>query len=351
MMISVIKHLQFVKNKPGALAGILKGFFRKLVLRQEVLRTVDFAITGQCHYKCAFCSAWRLYKRGGPFLTVVQIKEIWKQCVELGAIHINLTGGEPFMRDIDELCMIIRNLNPSRFLVSLVSSGFGLTREKLCQLKDAGLDTLQLSLESMDSGKHDDIVGIKGSFEKIQEAIKYAQELKLNICLNVVYYRGNAGEIRKMIEFCKKENLFLVLNTASCEGKWKGDDARRLTKEDEGVFNEFMRIPLVRHDSSVNFSGKRECPGGKERIHITAYGDVLTCPLVQISYGNVLNEPLKDIYKRMGDMPHLKKYSNICKHAFDESYYKDFLVPIEKEDKRPVLIHNHPFIKKGKSHE
>lgn len=350
-MISVIKHLEFVKNKPGALAGIIKGFFVKLVLRRNILRTVDFAITGQCHYKCAFCSAWRLYKKGGPFLTVGQIKDIWKQCVKLGAIHINLTGGEPFMRDIDELCLIIQNLEPSKFLVSLVSSGFGLTKEKLRQLKDAGLDTLQLSLESMDPGKHDDIVGIKGSFEKILESIKYAKELKLNICLNVVYYRGNATEIRKMIEFCKKEDVFLVLNTASCEGKWSGDDARRLTKEDEEVFNEFMRIPLVRHDSSVNFSGKRECPGGKERIHITAYGDVLTCPLVQISYGNALSEPLKDIYKRMVNMPHLKEYSYMCKHAFNENYYQDFLVPIENEEKRPVPIHNHPFMKRGKINE
>lgn len=350
-MKSLIKHLQFVRNKPLVLGGIIKGFFRKMVLRHDVLRTVDFAITGDCHYKCAFCSAWRLYKNGGPFLTVEQIKEIWGQCVELGAIHVNLTGGEPFLRDIDELCSIIKNLNPSVFLVSLVSSGFALTEEKLRRIKYAGLDTLQLSLESIEPAKHDAIVGIKGSFQKILEAIKYAKELRLNICLNVVFYRGNDEEIRRIIEFAKKENVFVVLNTASCEGKWRGDDTRRLREEDKELFNEFMGYAHVRHDSSVNFSGKRECPGGKERIHITAYGDVLTCPLVQISYGNCLKEPLKNIYKRMCAMGHLKKYSRICKHAFEENYYRDLLLPIEKEDKRPVLIFNHPLFKKGKSHE
>lgn len=349
-MKTIIKHLRFVKSKPLVTIKVLKGFFRKFLLRQNVLRTVDLAVTGNCHYKCGFCSAIRLYKKGGPFLTVPQIEQIWKQCVRLGAVHVNLTGGEPFLRDIDELCLIIKNLKPSRFLVSLVTSGFGLTNEKLRKVKDAGLDTLQLSLESVESDRHDEIAGIEGSFKKIQDAIKYARQLHLNICLNAVYYRGNAEEIQKLIEFCGNEDIFLVLNTASCEGRWRGANENRLVQEDMKVFNDFMRYPHVRHDSSVNFSGKRECPAGKERIHITAYGDVLTCPLVQVSYGNVLKEPLENIYRRMCGMEHLKKYSYMCKHAFDENYYKEVILPIEKEENRPVLFSNHPLLKEGKDH-
>lgn len=345
---SIIRHLEFLRYKPLVLPRVINGFFRKNILGCDVLRSVDLAITGNCHYQCVFCSASRLYKKGGPFLTVGQIKDIWKQCVELGVIHVNLTGGEPLSRDLNEVCQIIRNLHPKNFLVSLVTNGLDVTKERLRKLKKAGLDTLQLSLESLDPQKHDRMVGASGSFIKVMEAINYAKELKLNVCLNAVFYSGNADEIRGLINFSRKQKVFLVLNTASAEGKWSVAQSKKLGQEDLGVFDEFMSFPHVRHDSSINFSGRRECPGGKERIHITAYGDVLTCPLVQISYGNVLKEPLKDIYKRMINMAHINKYSRSCKHAFDKEYCEEILLPIEDEKERPVFIFSHPLSRRIK---
>ncbi|MDD5154972.1 MAG: radical SAM protein [Candidatus Omnitrophica bacterium] len=345
---SIFRHLAFLKYKPLVIPRVINGYFRKIILRQDVLRTVDLAITGDCHYKCVFCSAYQLYKRGGPFLSVEQIKDIWRQCVELGVIHVNLTGGEPLLRDFNEVCQIIRNLDPQHFLVSLVSNGLNITKDKLRELKKAGLDTLQLSIESTDAHKHDTMTGIEGNLTKVMEAIRQAKALNLNVCLNAVLYHGNIPEIKKLIDFSRQERVFLVLNTASSEGKWHGSFDKKLQLQDMAIFDEFMRFPHVRHDSSINFSGKRECPAGKERIHITAYGDVLTCPLVQISYGNVLKEPLKNIYRRMLNTEHLKKYSRMCKHAFDKEYYDKVISPIEKEEKRPVSIFNHPLFKEAK---
>jgi MoaA/NifB/PqqE/SkfB family radical SAM enzyme len=344
---SILRHAELLKYKPLVISRIINGYFRKIILRKNVLRTVDLAITGDCHYKCVFCSAYQLYKKGGPFLTVEQIKDIWRQCVKLGAIHVNLTGGEPLLRDFDEVCQIIRNLDPKRFLVSLVTNGLNVTKDKLRELKKAGLDTLQLSIESIDPQKHDGMTGSQGNLAKVMEAIRQAKISNLNVCLNAVFYNGNASEIEKLIDFSRKEGVFLVLNTASSEGKWYSASDKKLLPEDMAIFDEFMRFPHVRHDSSINFSGKRECPAGKERIHITAYGDVLTCPLVQISYGNALREPLKDIYRRMLCMEHLRKYSRMCKHAFDKEYYDKVLLPIQKEEKRPVSIFNHPLFKEA----
>ncbi len=348
---SILKHLEFLRHKPLVIFRIISGAFRKNILRQNVLRTVDLAITGDCHYKCAFCSAYRMYKKGGPYLTVEQIKGIWKECVKLGVIHVNLTGGEPLLRDIDEICRIIRNFRPSSFLVSLVTNGIHLTEDKIRKLKDAGLDTLQLSIESINPQIHDDLVGIKGNFDKLMKCIQHAKDVGLKVCLNAVFFHGNAREIRELIDFSKEKGTFLVLNTASTEGKWRGINTNRLSKEDEKLFDEFMRFPHVRHDSSANFTGRRECPGGKERIHINAYGDVLTCPLVQISYGNVLKEPLKKIRSRMLNVALLKKYNRMCKHAFDEEYYKQALQPIEGHEDRPVYILDHPGLSAVKAEE
>ncbi len=118
-----------------------------------------------------------------------------------------------------------------------------------------------------------------------------------------------------------------------------------MIKEDIDIFEKFMKDRHVRGDISHNFSGKRGCSGGIERLYITTYGDVLTCPLVHISYGNIFEEPLEVIYKRVSSMPFIKKYSNLCKQAFDKEYYEKICKPEEQLHKAPLSIFNHPIAK------
>lgn len=346
---SAFEHIKFIKKKPMVLPRIAKGFFKKLILRENVLRTVDLVVTYDCHYKCEYCSAF-LLKRNEPVLTVEQIKDIWRQAFKLGAVHVNLTGGEPLKRDIDELCAIIKNMSPKRIsrafpvLVSLVTNGLLVTKEKLAKLKEAGLDTLQLSIESMNPEKNDELRGVKGTFVKTMEAFKYAKELGLNICLSTVICHDNQEEIEELLEFAKKENVFLLLNPASSVGGWQGRNDKKLVEEDITVFEKFMKDRHVRNDTSFNFTGKRACPGGTERIHLTAYGDVMTCPLVQVSYGNVLKEPLETIFNRMNAMPFLRKYSRLCKQSFDKDYYEKICKPVEEIENPPLSIFEYPSI-------
>lgn len=342
---SARRHLIFFKEKPLVLLGTAEGFFRAIILKQNVLRTVDLAITYNCHYKCEYCSAFLLKREGKPVLTVDQIKKIWEQAKNLGAIHVNLTGGEPLTRNINELCQIIKNFCPQKTLVSMVTNSTLVTKEKLVKLKKAGLDTLQLSIESLDPETNDQIRGVKGVTQKTMAAFRFAKELGLNVCLSAVACHDNQEDLKKILEFAKKENVFLLLNTASSVGKWQGKNEAKMVEKDKVLFEEFMRDANVRSDTSFNFSGRSGCPAGKERIHITAYGDVITCPLVQVSYGNVLEEPLKKIFERINSMAFIKKYSKLCKHSFDNEYYQQICEPAEKIKDPPLSAFSHPNIK------
>ncbi len=321
---SAFEHLNFIKKKPFVFPRAAAGFFKRIILKKNVLRTVDFAVTYNCHYKCEYCSAF-LLKKDKPALTVEQIKNVMRQARKLGAIHVNLTGGEPLMRDIEELCDIIKGISPDKMLVSLVTNSIVATREKIAKLKEAGLDTLQLSIESMNPEINDKARGVKGAFKKTMEIFGYAKELGLNICLSAVMCSGNRKDLESLLDFAKKEKVFLLLNIASSVGRWQGMNSKKVLEEEEALFEEFLKEKNVRNDTLLNFTGKRGCPGGTERIHITAYGDVMTCPLVQVSYGNILKEPLSDIFKRMNSAAFLKKYNKLCKQAFDQLGIGDFL--------------------------
>ena len=341
---NLIKHSIFLRKKPFVILKVIKGYYRGLIFRKPVLRTVDFAMTNLCNSKCKMCSARLLYfHKNQNILSVDEIVETFLQASKLGAMHINLTGGEPLMRNIDELSYIIRNIKPKFHLISLVTNSLLATKEKFSKLKKIGLDTIQLSIESMNPEVHDEIRGVPGNFEKVMQAFNYAKELNMIICLSTVVTHFNFDEVKKIIEFAKKhKHIFVLLNPISASGAAVGDVEKKLNQDDLKQYEKLLKIGIVRADTIVNFEGRSGCPGGRERIHITAFGDVLTCPHVQISYGNVRKEPLKIIWERMYNFSYLKEYSPVCKYAFDQDYYDKFLKPIKDLKEMPISIYDHP---------
>ena len=345
---NAILHSNFLKQKPFVAYKVINGYWKGWVLKKPVLRTVDFAVTNICNSKCKMCSAHHLYKEveeTREILTPDQIVNVFLQASKLGAMHINLTGGEPLQRNIDELCYIIKNIRPKTHLVSMVTNSLLVTQEKLRKLKNAGLDTIQLSIESMNPEIHDNIRGIPGNFAKVMQAFHYAVELNLIICLSTVLTRINFEEVEQIIEFAKnhyKKDIFVLLNPVSASGAMIGNAKLKLTSNDLERYKKLLEIGLVRADTVMNFSGKSGCPAGKERIHITAFGDVITCPHVQVSYGNIKEQSLRKIWQEMYSIPDLHKYSSVCKHAFDQEYYDKFLKPIEHIIQVPISVHDHP---------
>ncbi|MCK5320168.1 radical SAM protein [Candidatus Parcubacteria bacterium] len=346
---NALMHANFLKKKPLVIIKVANGYFRGLVLKKPVLRTVDFAITNLCNSKCKMCSARLLYRHEDrKILNPDEIVSAFLEASRLGAMHINLTGGEPFMRPLDELVYIIKNIKPRRHLISLVTNSLLATKDRLEKLKKAGLDTIQLSIESLTPEIHDDIRGVPGNFDKVMAAYEYSKELGFLICLSTVITHTNFDEIKKIIAFSQKDRtkgVFVLLNPISASGAMVGNTQLKLTSDDLDKYNRLLEISNVRADTIVNFSGQSGCPAGKERIHITAYGDVITCPHVQISYGNVRKKPLKKIWKKMYNFPYLQKYSPVCKHAFDQAYYDKFLKPIENTKRPPIKVEAHPSLK------
>jgi MoaA/NifB/PqqE/SkfB family radical SAM enzyme len=341
-------HLKFVRKKPRIVPRIIKDYFYVRVLGKKRLRTVDWGMTYRCNSKCVMCSAKHLManekNRGKSELAPEEIMCIWKQASNLGAIHMNLTGGEPTVRDPEEIARIINGVNKQGALVSMVTNSIEMTKENLRKYRDAGLDTLQLSLESMDGGTHDRIRGSPGNYKKLMEVFGWAKEMGLNICLSTVLTASNFDDARKIIDFGEKNGVFVLLNPISSSGAKAGDFSESIAdKKDE--YYELLKKGHVRADTIFNFRGGSGCPAGVERIYITPYGEVMTCPHVQVSYGNVRQEPLEKIYERISEFPLLKVFEKDCRHVFNQEYIERVLKPTHGTFELPISIHEHPVAK------
>ncbi|MEA2036030.1 MAG: radical SAM protein [Nanoarchaeota archaeon] len=341
-------HLKFLRKKPRVLLRIIKDYFYVRVLRKNRLRTIDFAVSYRCNANCEMCSAKFLMSnkknKGKKELTPDEIIDTWKKAVKLGAIHINITGGEPTIRPPDELVKIIKGINKENALISLVTNSILMTKENLTRYVDAGLDTIQLSLESLDEKTHDKIRRTPSNYKKLMEVFRWAKELKLNICLSTVITYHNFEEVKKIMKFSKEHNVFTLLNPISSSGEVAGDFSRSIADKKKEYY-QLLKKGHVRADTVLNFRGGSGCPAGTERISITPYGEVMTCPHVQVSYGNIRNEPLEKIYKRISKFPLLKDFDKDCRHVFNEDYIEKILKPTHGTFELPIDIYDHPITK------
>lgn len=334
---NIYAHFHFFRLKPKVLPRVLSGLFRRMVLNQPVLRTVDWAVTYACNASCKMCSARKLFNPKRKELTLEQRKIVWQQAKKLGVIHTQFTGGEPMAKGIDWICQATRDLEPDKFLVSMSTNASLLDEQKLLMLKEAGLDIVQMSVECLDAKTHDYLRGLPYNFDHIMKVSRFALKIGLNVCFGSVISPNHLQEIYELAEFTRKNGIMQAVNLISSPDNWQTDYYNRWDRKSLKEYHKLLKLPHVRNDTIFNFYGKSGCPSG-ERIYITAYGDVQMCPHVQVSYGNVLEEPLKDIWLRILKTSPLGHYSRVCRWAFDKRFYKKFVAPFEKLPLRPVSI-------------
>jgi pyrroloquinoline quinone biosynthesis protein E len=121
---------------------------------------------------------------------------VFAEARALGVLQLALTGGEPMLRrDLDELVAAGR---AAGLYSTLVTAGTLLTRERAAQLREAGLDHVQVSIQSPDPAENDAIAGNR-SFEKKLAAARAARELGFPLTINCVLHRRNLDRVEEVL--------------------------------------------------------------------------------------------------------------------------------------------------------
>lgn len=172
---------------------------------------MDLAITYRCDNKCIHCYA------GGPRETKELTKKEWFKIMDkifhLGVPHIVFTGGEPTLRD--DLPELIAYAERVGLICGLVTNGRRLkSKEYLQSLVNAGLDHIQITLESHDPEIHDEITGAAGSWSETVEGLKNAIESPIYTITNTTLNRYNVDSILETVDFIHS----LGLRQFACNG-------------------------------------------------------------------------------------------------------------------------------------
>lgn len=176
----------------------------------RIIRDLRISLTDRCNFRCFYClpSGEPPLARKETILTFEEIAHVSEIFVSLGVEKIRLTGGEPLIRkDVPKLVAQLANLKPRLRDLALTTNGFDFPRHAQ-NLREAGLDRVTISLDSLDREKFIDITGVD-ALEKVLAAIDAARRFGLEpIKINAVIIRGrNDDELADFAAFAREHDL------------------------------------------------------------------------------------------------------------------------------------------------
>jgi radical SAM protein with 4Fe4S-binding SPASM domain len=159
---------------------------------------MDLAVTYRCNNDCAHC--YNARERSFPELDTDQWKHVLDKIWELGIPHVVFTGGEPTLRN--DLPELIAHAEQNGQITGLNTNARRMSDPGYVEsLVAAGLDHVQITVESSDPATHDDMVRCKGAFPQTIAGLKNALASPLFVMTNTTMLETNVDTIPTTLDF------------------------------------------------------------------------------------------------------------------------------------------------------
>lgn len=244
-------------------------------------------LTHRCPLHCLYCSNPLEMKKAEDELSTAEWIRVFRQAGKMGILHLHLTGGEPLARrDLPELIAAGRDAG---LYINMITSGIGLTEQRLAELVEVGLEHLQLSFQDLDEGSANFIAGTRAHATKLALA-PVLKRYDLAFTINLVVHRLNLDRLEAFIALAEElEPNRLEIAHVQYYG-WALKNRALLMPTDEQVRRSLplieaaqrrlkgrIHVEAVFPDYFARFP--KACVGGwgRQMMLVDPVGDVLPC--------------------------------------------------------------------------
>jgi len=272
--------------------------------------TLIAELTYRCPLRCPYCSNPPDHARQGEEIDRDTWLRVFQEAEALGVVQLNLTGGEPLLRD--DLELLVEEASRLELYTNLITSGIPLTFERLARLKKLGLNNVQVSIQSTRPSESDRIAG-SASFHRKLDVMRWIRSLELPLTMNVVLHRGNLGEVAEFIalaedvsadrlELANAQYLGWALRNraALLPTREQIERARAIAAEARVRLRGKMEVLFVTPDYYSEYPKSCMDGWGRRFLVVNPEGFALPCHLAQTLPGltieNVMDRPLTDIW-------------------------------------------------------
>jgi cyclic pyranopterin phosphate synthase len=254
------------------------------------------SVTDRCNFRCVYCRSANPenHMAEHALLEWDEYERLARILVGMGIRKIRVTGGEPLVRPgVEDFIVRLKALGVQD--LSMTTNGH-LLAERCDRLVAAGLDRINISLDSLDREKFEQITRTK-TFDQVLEGIKVAQASPLRpVKVNAVLVRGiNDGEVEAFAEFARARDIimrFIEFMPLDADRAWTRDQVVTAAEIHRRISSRWPLIPVI-HERSETARKYRFADGGGEigliapvsqpfcghcsRIRLTADGKLRTC--------------------------------------------------------------------------
>lgn len=281
---------------------------------------LQFHITGRCNLRCKHC-----YRTEGDIEklsfddiknVIEQYKVLLKKYNEFHKIkrkgHINITGGEPFIRDdIKEVLKYLGN-NREYFSFGILSNGSFINDEIIKILKDVNVSFVQLSIDG-DEKTHDSLRA-PGDYTRVFKIAKLLEKNKIKVYISFTATKDNYKYFPKVAKICYKKGITKLWSDRLVPiGNGKELENLEITKEVMADYIKYMKkaresfIKRITHPHTtismnralqfINSPGEiYSCSAGNSLITVDEFGNIMPCRRMPIHCGDIFSSTLEEIY-------------------------------------------------------
>jgi radical SAM protein with 4Fe4S-binding SPASM domain len=269
---------------------------------------MDLAITYRCNNDCAHC--YNARERNFPELGTDQWKKILDQLWALGVPHIVFTGGEATLRN--DLPELIAHAEGNGQITGLNTNARRLSDQQYVQqLVKAGLDHVQITVESCEERVHDEMMRAKGAFRQTLQGLKNVLSSPLYVMTNTTMLRTNVQAIPDTLDFLADLGVptvglnaliysgsGLTVGTGLAERELQPilDMAVQKTSERGQRLIWYTPTQYCEFDPTQSNLGVKGCTAALYSMCIESNGNVLPCQSYYHSLGNILSDPWDTIW-------------------------------------------------------
>jgi pyrroloquinoline quinone biosynthesis protein E len=158
-------------------------------------------LTYACPLQCPYCSNPIDYSKYPSELSTEDWKRVLSEARKMGAVQLGFSGGEPLTRK--DLAELVRHARGLGYYSNLITSGYGMTEDKIVQLKEAGLDHIQVSIQASTQELNDHIAGTT-SFRHKREVAHLVKKHGYPMVLCVVIHRENIHQMPEILAMAEE---------------------------------------------------------------------------------------------------------------------------------------------------
>ena len=269
---------------------------------------MDLAITYRCNNDCAHC--YNARERDFPELNTEAWKGILDKLWDLGIPHIVFTGGEATLRN--DLPELIAHAEANGQITGLNTNARRLSDEKYVgQLVDAGLDHVQVTVESCNADVHDQMMRARGAHKQTINGLKNVLASPLYVMTNTTMLRTNVETIPDTLDFLADLGVptiglnaliysgnGLTVGTGLSEGELQPilDIAVRKTEARGQKLIWYTPTQYCQFDPTQQNLGVKGCTAALYSMCIESNGSVLPCQSYYTPLGNILEDDWDSIW-------------------------------------------------------